>query len=95
MIGAICLTVFVGPQIYAGDTNFGEPVIGTKGYHLGDYGGGAYWVSDGRTNSMFVVTDEGVNEKGAGSYILHLIPDVNALYLENTASINLEGSNLQ
>lgn len=44
----------------AAERAFEEPVIGERGYHVGSYGGGAYWVSDGRTNSMFVVTDAGV-----------------------------------
>jgi glyoxylase-like metal-dependent hydrolase (beta-lactamase superfamily II) len=37
-----------------------DPVIGSAGYHVGSYGGGAYWVTDGLYNSMFVVSDEGV-----------------------------------
>jgi glyoxylase-like metal-dependent hydrolase (beta-lactamase superfamily II) len=36
------------------------PVIGPKGYHVGSYGGGAYWVTNGLYNSMFIVSNEGV-----------------------------------
>jgi glyoxylase-like metal-dependent hydrolase (beta-lactamase superfamily II) len=39
---------------------FENPTIGEKGYHVGTYGDGAYWVTEGGTNSMFVVSDEGV-----------------------------------
>lgn len=39
---------------------FEVPQIGAKGYHLGDYGDGAYWVTDGLYNSLFLVSTEGV-----------------------------------
>lgn len=45
---------------YAADQSIEDPVIGKKGYHVGSYGGGAYWVTDGLYNSMFVVSDQGV-----------------------------------
>ena len=39
---------------------FEDPVIGEKGYHVGSYGDGAYWVTEGGYNSMFVVYEDGV-----------------------------------
>lgn len=36
------------------------PEIGDKGYHVQGYGDGAYWVTDGLYNSLFLVSDEGV-----------------------------------
>jgi len=47
-------------QVNAAEGTFEPPVIGAEGYHVGSYGDGAYWVSDGVTNSMFVVTKDGV-----------------------------------
>lgn len=44
----------------AAETSIEVPVIGEKGYHVGSYGGGAYWVTNGLYNSMFIVSDEGV-----------------------------------
>lgn len=44
----------------AAPQQFEDPVIGPKGYHVGSYGDGAYWVTDGLYNSMFVVAEEGV-----------------------------------
>lgn len=46
--------------VSAATQGFDDPVIGEKGYHLGAYGDGAFWVTDGATNSMFIVSDEGV-----------------------------------
>lgn len=45
---------------FAAEQSIDAPVIGQKGYYVGSYGGGAYWVTDGLYNSMFVVSDEGV-----------------------------------
>jgi len=45
---------------HAAEQPIEDPVIGQKGYHVGSYGGGAYWVTDGIYNSMFVVSEEGV-----------------------------------
>lgn len=59
-VAVLFLGVEFTGQALAADKTFEEPVIGAKGYHLGSYGGGAYWITDGRTNSMFIVTDEGV-----------------------------------
>jgi glyoxylase-like metal-dependent hydrolase (beta-lactamase superfamily II) len=51
-------------SLHAQDTAVGStfevPQIGAKGYHVGDYGDGAYWVTDGLYNSLFVVSNEGV-----------------------------------
>lgn len=56
----ILLVVVFSWQANAEEMKFEDPVIGAAGYHVGSYGDGAYWVSDGLTNSMFVVSDEGV-----------------------------------
>lgn len=45
---------------HAAGQQFEDPVIGPKGYHVGSYGDGAYWITDGLYNSLFVVSDEGV-----------------------------------
>lgn len=45
---------------FAAGQTIEDPVIGPKGYYVGSYGGGAYWVTNGLYNSMFVVSDEGV-----------------------------------
>ena len=37
-----------------------DPTIGEKGYFVGSYGDGAYWITNGLYNSMFIVSDEGV-----------------------------------
>ena len=44
----------------ASEPMINDPVIGSKGYYVGSYGDGAYWVTDGLYNSMFVVSNEGV-----------------------------------
>ena len=56
---ASILVMFTGAAHAAGQ-QFENPEIGPKGYHVGSYGDGAYWVTDGLYNSMFVVSDEGV-----------------------------------
>jgi len=53
------LAVFVN-TVNAAQEPIKDPVIGAKGYHVGSYGGGAYWVTNGLYNSAFVVGDEGV-----------------------------------
>jgi len=55
-----CLNLLFAWSSDAAAKTFEDPVIGPKGYHVGSYGGGAYWVTDGLWNSMFVVGDEGV-----------------------------------
>jgi len=55
-----CLSVLLAWSVNAEDKTFKDPVIESKGYYLGSYGGGAYWVTDGLWNSMFIVSDEGV-----------------------------------
>lgn len=55
-----CLSVLSGWSAYASTQNIKDPIIDSKGYHVGSYGGGAYWVTDGLYNSMFIVSDEGV-----------------------------------
>ena len=54
------LACVVSSQASAEEMKFEDPVIGASGYYVGSYGDGAYWVSDGLANSMFVVSDEGV-----------------------------------
>ena len=54
------LNVLFGWSVNAADQTIKDPVIGSKGYHVGSYCGGAYWVTDGLYNSMFVVSDKGV-----------------------------------
>ncbi len=51
--------LFTWPADTAGQT-IEDPVIGAKGYYVGSYGGGAYWVTNGLYNSMFIVSDKGV-----------------------------------
>lgn len=55
-----CLYLLSGWSAYASTQTIKDPVIDSKGYYVGSYGGGAYWVTDGFWNSMFVVSDEGV-----------------------------------
>ncbi len=55
-----CLNVLFGWSVYAADQTIKNPVIDSKGYYVGSYGGGAYWVTDGLYNSMFIVSDKGV-----------------------------------
>ncbi len=57
---AVLQTWSLHAQDTAVSSTFEVPQIGPKGYHLGDYGDGAYWVTDGLYNSLFVVSDEGV-----------------------------------
>ena len=52
-------TLHVG-SAYATEQTIDDPVIGPKGYYVDSYGGGAYWITDGLYNSMFVVTNDGV-----------------------------------
>jgi glyoxylase-like metal-dependent hydrolase (beta-lactamase superfamily II) len=52
-----------------------DPVIGSKGYHVGSYGDGAYWITDGLYNSMFIVSDEGVIVIDAPQSYAKKIPD--------------------
>ncbi len=54
------LAVLITSPVNARENSFKDPVIGSKGYHVGSYGGGAYWVTDGLYNSLFVVSDKGV-----------------------------------
>jgi len=55
-----CLSVLLVWSVNAAEQTIKDPVIGSKGYYVGSYGGGAYWVTDGLWNSMFVVSDKGV-----------------------------------
>ncbi len=54
------LTTMIVWSAHAAEPPIDDPVIGAKGYYIGSYGDGAYWVTDGLYNSMFVVSDEGV-----------------------------------
>lgn len=54
------ITALLVGSLAAAEQTFDDPVIGEKGYHVGTYGDGAYWVTNGLYNSMFVVSDEGV-----------------------------------
>ncbi|NOH21891.1 MBL fold metallo-hydrolase [Vibrio europaeus] len=54
------VALFFASASSAENKEFKDPVIGSKGYYLGSYGDGAYWVTDGLYNSMFVVSDDGV-----------------------------------
>ena len=54
------LTLLFTWSVNAAEQSIEEPVIGEKGYYVGSYGGGAYWVTDGLYNSMFVVSEEGI-----------------------------------
>ena len=54
-----CLSVLLVWSVNAAEQTIKDPVIGSKGYYVGSYGGGAYWVTDGLWNSMFVVSDKG------------------------------------
>lgn len=77
-ISALWIVFFLAQMLIpaqAVDIRFQEPIIGSKGYHLGSYGGGAYWISDGRTNSMFIVSDEGVIVIDAPPSYADKIPD--------------------
>lgn len=47
-------------SVNAAEQTIEAPIIGPKGYHVGSYGDGAYWVTDGLYNSIFVVSTEGV-----------------------------------
>ena len=58
VFGAGVFAVVQGGSLQAG--TFEVPQIGAKGYHVGEYGDGAYWVTDGLYNSMLVVSKEGV-----------------------------------
>ncbi len=58
LIGLFFMLQF-GSGFAAGQT-IEDPAIGEKGYHVGSYGGGAYWVTNGLYNSMFIVSAEGV-----------------------------------
>ena len=60
LVSFCCLNVLLIPSLHASDQIIKDPVIDAKGYYVGSYGGGAYWVTDGLWNSMFVVSDEGV-----------------------------------
>lgn len=65
-------TVLAGP-VSAAEQDFDDPIIGEKGYYVGTYGDDAYWVSDGASNSMFIVYEEGVVVVDApSSYANHL-----------------------
>lgn len=55
-----CLNLLFVWSVHAADDTIKDSVIDSKGYHVGSYGGGAYWVTDGLYNSMFVVSDKGV-----------------------------------
>lgn len=55
-----CLNVLIVWSVHAAEHTITDPVIGSKGYHVGSYGEDAYWVTDGLYNSMFIVSDEGV-----------------------------------
>ena len=70
-----CLNVLSGWLAYAADQTIKDPVISSKGYHVGSYGGGAYWVTDGLYNSMFVVSDKGVIVIDAPRSFADKLPD--------------------
>ena len=55
-----CISILLGWSVKASEQTIKDPVIGEKGYHVGSYGDGAYWVTDGLYNSMFIVSDVGV-----------------------------------
>ena len=59
MLFGLMLAPLMGTA-YAAEPAIENLTIGAKGYHVGSYGDGAYWVTDGLYNSMFVVSDEGV-----------------------------------
>jgi glyoxylase-like metal-dependent hydrolase (beta-lactamase superfamily II) len=59
MLIGLFFTLQSGFAFAAGQT-IENPVIGEKGYHVGSYGNGAYWITNGLYNSMFIVSDEGV-----------------------------------
>lgn len=54
------LSVLLVWSVNAADQTIKDPVIDSKGYYVGSYGEGAYWVTDGLYNSAFVVSDKGV-----------------------------------
>ncbi len=70
-----CLNVLIGWSAYAADQTIKDPVIDSKGYYVGNYGRGAYWVTDGLYNSMFVVSDEGVIVIDAPRSFADKLPD--------------------
>jgi len=69
------LNVLIGWSAYAVDQTIKDPVIDSKGYYVGSYGGGAYWVTDGLYNSMFVISDEGVIVIDAPRSFADKLPD--------------------
>ncbi len=62
VLNLIFATVVVGlaTAVSALEKTFTTPLIESKGYHVGSYGDGAYWITDGLYNSAFVVTNDGV-----------------------------------
>jgi len=62
-------------SVNAAEQSIEDPVIGAKGYYVGSFGGGAYWVTDGLYNSIFVVSDEGVIVIDAPSSYADKLPD--------------------
>jgi len=70
-----CLNVLFGWSVNASDQSIKNPVIDAKGYYVGSYGGGAYWVTDGLYNSMFIVSDKGVIVVDAPKSYAEKLPD--------------------
>ena len=69
------LTVLFAWPVNAAEQTIESPVIDSKGYYVGEYGEGAYWVTDGLYNSMFVVSDEGVIVIDAPNSYADKLPD--------------------
>jgi len=70
-----CLNVLFGWSVYALDQTIKDPIVNSNGYYVGSYGGGAYWVTDGFWNSMFIVSDEGVIVVDAPRSYADKLPD--------------------